>query len=164
MYSSHHGVSVCFGVAQSVKSFWLTFLEDCISWTCGWIRYIHCLMLVWSFMLYHHDLYQWPWGQGVLTFLLNFKLKFLVKVFRSLYLLKLMLDLVIVCLMLDTGLKFYAVPSWSTSWPWGQGDGLWNIKFKFLVKVLEVCIFWSFSSCWLSTGLKFNAAPAPPPH
>ena len=43
-------------------------------------------------MLYHLDPHQWPWGQG--HRLWNFMFKFLVKVFRKLYLLKLKLDLV----------------------------------------------------------------------
>ena len=41
---------------------------------------------------------------------LNFVLKFLVKVFISLYLLKLLMDQV-VCMLVDIGLNFYAVPS-----------------------------------------------------
>ena len=42
-------------------------------------------------------------------------LKFLVKDFKSLYLLNPWMDLLILCLMLDTGLKFYAISSRPTS-------------------------------------------------
>ena len=72
-------------------------------------------------------------------------LKFLVKVFKSLYLLNPWMDL------LDT------LP-----------DGLWNFKLKFLVKVFEVFIFWSFSwillilCLMLDTGLKFYGVPSQP--
>ena len=38
-------------------------------------------------------------------------LKFLVKVFMSLYLLKLLMDKLILCMLVDIGLKFYTVPS-----------------------------------------------------
>ena len=40
-------------------------------------------------------------------------LKFFIKVFRSLYLLNMLMDQVDT-LLVDIGLKFYAVPSWST--------------------------------------------------
>ena len=41
--------------------------------------FVSCYILVWSFMLYHHDPHQWTWGQGHGE-LWNLKLKFLVKV------------------------------------------------------------------------------------
>ena len=43
-------------------------------------------------------------------------LKFFIKVFRSLYLLKMLMDHVdtLHVMLVDIGLKFYAVPSWST--------------------------------------------------
>ena len=50
-----------------------------------------------------------------LALALHKMLKFLVKVFKSLYLLNPWMDLVDTCLILDTGLKFYVVPSRPTS-------------------------------------------------
>ena len=71
-------------------SFWLKFLEVYIFWSfigsCWYFAW--CQMLVWSFMLYHHNPHQWPWGPG---------------------------------------------------------HKLWNFKLKFLDKLLEVYIFWSFN-------------------
>ena len=52
--------------------------------------------------------------------------------------------LLILCLILDTGLNFYAASSPSSHCPWDQGHGLWNVTLKFLVKVLEVDISWNF--------------------
>ena len=94
-------------------------------------------------------------------------LKFLVKVFKSLYLLNPWMDLV------DT------LPD-ARYWSEGlccaitthvndlQGHRLWNFKLKFLVKVFEVFIFWSFSwillilCLMLDTGLKFYGVPSRP--
>ena len=70
------------------------------------------------------------------TDLENFVFKFLVKVFVSLYLLTILMDWV------DT---LHVARYWSEvlrstimthhGWPWGQGHGLRNFVFKFLVKV-----------------------------
>ena len=64
-------------------------------------------------MLYHHDPHRWPWGQG--HGLWNFKLKFLVKFLEVYIFWSFSWILLILCLILDTGLKFYAVPSLPTS-------------------------------------------------
>ena len=107
-YSSHH--SVC--VAQNVKSFWLKFLKDCISWTHGWIRLILGLMLDTGLKFYAV-----PSRPTSVTFA-DFE------ILSSSFWLKFLKDCIswtrgwirlIHGLMLDTGLKFYAVPSRPTS-------------------------------------------------
>ena len=55
-------------------------------------------------------------------------LKFLVKVFKSLYLFNPWMDLVDTFLMLDPGLKFYAVPSGPTSVTLRSRS--WTLKFS----------------------------------
>ena len=81
-------------------------------------------------MLYHHDPHQWTWSQG--HRLWNFKLKFLVKVFGSLYLLKFKLDHV------DTlpDVRYWSEVLCCTNitphqWPWDQDHRLWNFTLKF---------------------------------
>ena len=71
--------------------------------------------------------------------------------------------LLILCLMLDTGLKFYVIPLRPTrQWPWPQGHRLRNFKLKLFVNWKS--IFWSFIflilCLILGTGLKLNAAPS----
>ena len=68
-------------------------------------------------------------------------IKFLVKVIRSLYL----LNLLILCLVFDSGLKFMLYHHDPHQWSWSQGHGLWNIKLKFLVtdfRSLYLLKFW----------------------
>ena len=44
--------------------------------------------------------------------------------------------------MLDTDLKFYAVPARPPMWPWSQGHELWNFSVKFLVNVFSTFLLW----------------------
>ena len=64
----------------------------------------------------------------------------------------------ILCLMLDTGLKFMLYHHDPHQWPWGQGHRLWNFKLKSLVKVSSEalagscsyfawCKYWSEDLC-----------------
>ena len=78
----------------------------------------------------------WPWGQG--HRLRNFMLKFFIKVFRSLYLLNMLMDQVDT---LHVG-RFWSEVLCSTivvhpGWPWGQGHGLKNFMLKFFIKDLR---------------------------
>ena len=41
--------------------------------------------------------------------------------------------LLILCLIIDTGLNFYAAPSPTPHYPWVQGHRLWNFALKFKV-------------------------------
>ena len=78
---------------------------------------------------------------GVSASALLLCLSFLVKFFRTLDFLNFYMDLVILYLLLDIGLKFYAKPSWPTSKTFGQGHRLWNLvlcfRLKFLAKVFS---------------------------
>ena len=80
----------------------------------------------------------WPWGQGHR----NFVFKFLVKVFVSQYLLTILMD----CFDTLHVARYWSEVLRSTimthpGWPWGQGHGLRNFVFKFLVKVFVSLVY-----------------------
>ena len=92
----------------------------------------------------------WPWGQG--HRLRNFVFKFLVNVFVSLYLLTILMDWV------DTlhVARYRSEVLRSTimthpGWPWGQGHGLRNFVFKFLVNVFVSLYLLTVLMDWVHT-------------
>ena len=90
-------------------------------------------------------------------------LKLLVKVFKSLYLLNLWMDLV------DTDVRYWSEVLWCTIM-----THISDLEVKVtdieILKFLDVYIFWSISwillilCLMLDTHLKLYAAPSPPPH
>ena len=107
-----------------VYVFWLNFSEVYIFGSFSWILLILCLILDTGLNVYDAPSPPpyYPWGQG--HRLWTFKLKCLIKVFRSEYLLNFSLDLV------DTlpDIRYWSellcctIPmSPPPHWPWGQG-------------------------------------------